>query len=272
MRIIRRKQLDITNHLYESSKVPEEFDGYRIVLLSDLHCNELGTDSCFLLSKIHDIRPNAVMMAGDMLSDDGKNFRVTEKLIDKLVSHYPVFYSIGNHEQKLENNPDLIYKYEKFKSFLNTMGAYYLDNKSVYITRGDSSIRVTGIGIDSLYYNKFWQKRKASVDYITELIGEKEFETLDILIAHNPDYFDTYSKWGADIVLSGHVHGGLIVLPKLGGVIAPTLRLFPKYDFGCFSNGNAKMYLSRGLGSHTLPIRIFNKPEILVITLHRCDA
>lgn len=87
------------------------------------------------------------------------------------------------------------------------------------------------------------------------------------MIAHNPEYFPAYAEWGADLVLSGHVHGGLMRLPFLGGVIAPSMKLFPKYDGGVFEEHGSTMILSRGLGTHTLPIRIFNPGELVVIRL-----
>ena len=92
----------------------------------------------------------------------------------------------------------------------------------------------------------------------------KEYE---IVLAHNPNYFDTYVQWGADLVLSGHVHGGSVILPFLGGVISTTYELFPKYDFGNFKRGKADLVLSRGLGMHTIKVRLFNRPEVSVITL-----
>ena len=88
-----------------------------------------------------------------------------------------------------------------------------------------------------------------------------------LLLAHNPEYLTAYAGWGANLVLSGHIHGGIMILPFLGGVIAPSYELFPKFDFGKFTEKNCEMVLSRGLGTHTINIRIFNKPEISVITL-----
>ena len=103
--------------------------------------------------------------------------------------------------------------------------------------------------------------------YIKELLGESRKDYFTILLAHNPDYFPEYDAWGADLVLSGHVHGGLMRLPLLGGVVSPATRLFPKYDGGLFEGKNGKMILGRGLGTHTLPIRIFNPGELIVVEL-----
>ena len=104
-------------------------------------------------------------------------------------------------------------------------------------------------------------------DYLASLIGRPDPDSFHILLAHNPDYFPRYAEWGADLVLSGHVHGGIMKLPLLGGVISPSLRLFPKYDGGLFEERNSRMILGRGLGSHTIPIRVFNPGELIEICL-----
>ncbi|MDE6892596.1 MAG: hypothetical protein K2P50_12455, partial [Lachnospiraceae bacterium] len=103
------------------------------------------------------------------------------------------------------------------------------------------------------------------VSYLDRLIGRPDKSRATVLIAHNPRYFEVYAGWGADFVVSGHVHGGLMRLPFLGGVISPALKLFPKYDGGEFHEGKSTLILGRGLGTHTLPIRIFNPGEVVVI-------
>ena len=105
-----------------------------------------------------------------------------------------------------------------------------------------------------------------------EHLGTADRRHFQILMAHNPDYFEDYVNWGADLVLSGHVHGGIMRLPVLGGVISPSYQIFPKYDAGIFSSGTGKMIISTGLGCHSIKIRLFNPPEIDVITLKRKKA
>ena len=122
---------------------------------------------------------------------------------------------------------------------------------------------------DRMYYKRF-RKIKMEDTYLKDVIGTPKKDVYEILLAHNPEYFEEYAAWGADLVLSGHVHGGIMRLPVLGGVISPKLVLFPKYDGGRFEEKNATMILSRGLGMHTLPIRIFNPAELVVIHLLPC--
>ena len=117
---------------------------------------------------------------------------------------------------------------------------------------------------NSEFYGRFRQP-DMSDEYISELLGDNNKECYNVLIAHNPMYFDYYERWGADLVISGHIHGGIMRLPYLGGVISPQIRLFPKYSGGLYTINKAKMILSRGLGTHTIRFRFFNPPELVVV-------
>ena len=100
---------------------------------------------------------------------------------------------------------------------------------------------------------------------IREALGEPAEGAYRILLAHNPDYFSAYAQWGADLTLSGHLHGGMVRLPKIGGLISPNWTLFPKYDHGLYTIEEKKMIVSAGLGSHTIKLRINNPPELVVL-------
>ena len=105
-------------------------------------------------------------------------------------------------------------------------------------------------------------------EYLEGLLPEGRQDCFQILLAHNPDYFPAYAAWGADLVLSGHLHGGVIRMPLLGGVISPQVRLFPEYYAGTYFRGKSEMILSRGLHMHSFRIRLFNMPELSCVTLH----
>ena len=126
---------------------------------------------------------------------------------------------------------------------------------------------ITGLDLPEYWYHKCWQKRELTKERLNELIGVCRKNECNILLAHNPEYFPQYTKWGADLTLSGHVHGWIARLPVLGGVIAPSLRLFPAYDAGEFEKNGHHMIISRGLGLHHIKLRFFNRPEISVIKL-----
>ena len=128
-------------------------------------------------------------------------------------------------------------------------------------------IRIYGSEIDRLYYKRFGIQ-PMDPEYLPGILGQPSEEYFNILIAHDPDYFPKYADWGADLVLSGHVHGGMVRVPFWGkGVVSPNVRLFPKYDGGEFTLGKTRMLLSRGLGMHTIPIRLFNPGEVLEVDL-----
>lgn len=258
------------NYRIASAKLPEEFDGVKIAYLSDLHSVSLGKGNEELLAGLEKERPDYVFLGGDMIVGK-RDFhpQVALELCQKISEKYTVYMGMGNHEQKLmayeETKDDLLPAYLEN---LRQMGITILDNESTRIRRKAGEIRLYGLTMDYKYYGKFWKRVEMEPSYLTELLGEKE-EVFSILLAHTPKYFKAYASWGADLVLSGHIHGGIMILPVLGGVIAPDYTLFPKYDFGYFKEGNSQMVLSRGLGAHTIPLRIFNKPELSIITLKR---
>ena len=127
-------------------------------------------------------------------------------------------------------------------------------------------IALTGFELGLEYFKRF-KKRPMPLDYMNRKLGKPLKEYCNILMAHNPEYFEEYAKWGADLVLSWHVHGGIMRLPLVGGVISPAYTLFPKYDGGIFHSGKTTMLLGRGMGSHTIQLRFFNPAELYVVDL-----
>jgi len=261
------KKISCTNYEYTSQKIGNAFDGFKITVLSDLHAVDLGNNNEDLYNKIKEISPDIIITAGDMVSSNGKNFNTVISLFERLIEICPIYYGIGNHELKLSINDKTTKKFKYYKRQLRKMGVKILNNRSIRLRIGEKVLRISGVNIEKKYYSKFYNKSIMPSDYINSLLKPCNNNRIELLIAHNPDYFDNYVSWGSDIVLSGHIHGGLVVLPILGGVIAPSLRLFPYYDYGCFANKDSMLYLSRGLGAHTIPIRLFNPPEIMTVTL-----
>lgn len=246
--------------------IPRDFLGSKIVLLTDLHESEFGKNNRRLIEKIDKEHPDYIMIAGDMLVK-GRKMKTdkTLYLLENLSKRYSIYYAPGNHEEYLEQ----LFENGEYKEFiqkLTKLGVKYLANDSAFLKKGNSQIAVTGLHLQKRYFAKFYEKVTFDVENMTELLGAPKGE-YQILLAHNPNYFDVYERWGADLVLSGHVHGGIVILPFLGGVISTTYELFPKYDFGMFQEENARMVLSKGLGVHTIKLRLFNVPEISVITL-----
>lgn len=238
----------------------------KLVLLSDLHNKSFGKGNDRLLATIREIEPDAVLAAGDMLTAErGADFTNALTLMERLAESYPIYYGMGNHEYRLglypERYPGM---YEGYAAGLKMAGIEPLINETAYLPAWN--IAVCGVQIDRDYYRHF-RRAPMELSYLRKLLGTPDREKFQLLIAHNPVYFDAYADWGADLVVSGHVHGGIMRLPFLGGVLSPSLTLFPKYDGGMFREHGSTMILSRGLSSHTIPIRIFNPGELIVIEI-----
>lgn len=240
----------------------------RAVVLADLHNKCYGKDNEKLLAAVRECKPDCIFIAGDMLTaKPGKSLEVALQVLRELGKEFPVYYGNGNHEHRLKLYPktygDMAVRYEKA---LHEMGIDRLVN--AHVSLPEFGITVYGSEIDKFYYKRF-RVQHMEPDYLRELLGEPDSGEYNVLIAHNPDYFPQYAAWGADLTLSGHVHGGIVRIPFIGkGVASPSIRLFPKYDGGLFKEGSAIMLLSRGLGMHTIPFRLFNPGELPVIDFY----
>lgn len=234
------------------------------VLLSDLHSKSYGKGNQKLIKAIDRMHPDLILAAGDMFTaGKGQETDTASGLLCRLAQRYPVYYGNGNHEHKTRLYPEEYGDiYESYIREIRQAGIRHLVNEKVQLQ--ELGVDIYGLEIGREYYGKFHHKAMEA-GYMEKLLGCPERTRYSVLIAHNPDYFQDYAAWGADLVVSGHVHGGLMRLPFLGGVISPAMKLFPQYDGGIFKEGKATMVLSRGLGSHTLPIRIFNPGELVVI-------
>ena len=240
----------------------------RFILLSDLHNKTFGKQNQKLFEAIEKQNPDAILIAGDMYTSAPKKDNMdSADFVCRLAGRYPVYYGNGNHEHKTVLYPEIFgTMYEDYMTKIREAGTDILVNEKV--TLPSYNMDIYGLEIDRTYYKKFVTQHMEK-SYLESLLGKPDPGRFNLLIAHNPDYFETYVKWGADLTVSGHVHGGLMILPFLGGVISPKLCLFPHYDGGEFECEEKKMILSRGLGTHTLPIRIFNPGELVVIDLKK---
>ena len=264
--IIDSNRFVIREYTITNGKIEKD---YNFVLLSDLHNKQYGKDNIKLLNAIDRLKPDSIMIAGDMITaKPNKKYDIPIHLIKNLTKKYAVYYGIGNHEYRLKIYQDVYGNdYEDYIGHLRDCGVYMLENDSVCIV--DTNFAIQGIMIDRKYYKRF-HKTKMNYEYLKTLMGTVKHDKMQIFLAHNPEYFEEYVNAGADLVLSGHIHGGVMPLPILGGVISPKCTLFPKYDGGKFTYRNGTMILSRGLGMHTLPIRIFNPGELIVVHLKTC--
>lgn len=271
--IIEQKLLFTTNYTVTSDKLPKAFHNTRFVLLSDLHNARFGKDNERLIKKIHELSPDFIIVAGDMICKQTVCYPSNAySLLKQLAVQYKIFYAYGNHEQWMKDLPkrneekDLYSTWVEYDNALKKEGVMLLDNDSLLIQKAGCKLRITGVSIDEKYFvhGKLPEMEKG---YLTSLIGKSKADAYELLIAHSPFYFQKYTEWGADLTLSGHLHGGLVRLPGIGGVISPQVTMFPKYDSGKYTEKGQHMIVSRGLGSHSMMPRMFNAPEIVTVTL-----
>ena len=239
----------------------------RAVVLADLHNKRYGRENEKLLEAIRQQKPDFILVAGDLITaKPGKSLKPAIEILKELVKIYPVYYANGNHEYRLKLYPKTYGNMaQEYGQALEELGIDPLVNSHAVLA--EYGLAIYGAEIDKKLYRRF-RIPQMSEDYLSSILGQAPKDMYTILLAHNPDYFPQYAAWGADLVLSGHVHGGVARVPLLGkGVISPGLRLFPKYDGGIFHEGESTMVLSRGLGMHTIYIRLFNPAELWVVEL-----
>ena len=264
--VIDGNRFHVVEYRLNSDKIKKE---HHFVVLSDLHNKSYGEKNRKLLESIDKLAPEAILIAGDMLtSKPGKSYEVAMDLLKELAKKYPIYYGMGNHETRLFLYPEVYGDMGKdYEKDLNDVSIQLMRNES---REESDNLRIVGLDMKRDYYKRF-KKYPMDSGYLQETLGEAKKDKYEILLAHNPDYFEEYAAWGADLVLSGHVHGGMMRIPILGGVVSPAFKFFPKYDGGLFKQGKSTMILSRGLGMHTIPIRIFNPGELVSLILSPQD-
>lgn len=251
--------IDISRYNIISKKIPSAFNGFKILQLSDLHNRTFGKNNSRLLKKIEKETPDIIVLTGDMVSANSSDWDNFLSLSREISKKYPTYFILGNHEQSMG-----VIRLSHFLNSLKATGVKILNNDMEEIGINDEKINLYGLFYDVEYYKG---KKEFTSDLIRRSIGEVNETTFNILLSHNPLFFDTYEEWGADLVLSGHVHGGIIRIPGWFGLLSPDRTLFPKYYAGMYETHDADMIVSRGLGDSILNLRIFNNPEICVITL-----
>lgn len=264
-----KNHLSVVSYPICSAKIPEAFRGFRAAVLSDLHNCMVGEKNELLLEAVRNLRPDVILLTGDMITEEKFGNKVYEDvalaLISELAKIAPVYYGMGNHEQRWKERcvPDRR-TFTDFCRELEIMGVRIMDNRSVLLTRAGEQIRITGLALPNRYYNK--KKRvHLSAEEIRSLVGSRDEEHFQILLAHTPQFYEAYRNWGADVALAGHYHGGVIRIPGLGGLISTNFRLFPKYDHGRYREEGGEMIVTSGLGCHTIPVRLNNPPEVVML-------
>jgi len=247
----------------KDKKIPKSFDGYKILHLSDLHNSNYGYNNDVLIKKINKLNPDLVCYTGDMVDKSSANSSNFINLAEALSKKYPAYFITGNHEDRLWDN-------DRRKLFVDikNLGIKILDNEKIRLRRDEGEMNLYGLNLEGKYfrrtYDKFTKELQLSKEDIEAILGGKE-AGYTILLTHNPLYFEAYSDYGIDLTFSGHVHGGLIRFPIIGGILSPDRIFNPKYDRGLYEKKGSKIITSPGLGGTKL--RFFNRPMIYMVIL-----
>ena len=247
----------MTNYTVRNQKLPREFDGFTIIHLSDLHNKNFNQN---FFNRIENIGSDLVVITGDLIDSRFYNEMVAIRILKKIKElKKEIYYVTGNHEWRSG-------KYNELKSDLEQIGVKILDNKSVTIHRNKHRIHLIGVDDPRRYSRnrRNYSRVKEEIKKLNDRITNPSFK---ILLSHRPELYDFYCSLEIDLVLSGHAHGGQIRLPKIGGLFAPHQGFFPRFSGGLINQRKTTMVVSRGLGNSIFPQRLFNRPEIVVITL-----
>lgn len=236
------------------------------LFVSDIHCKEYGSDNRKLFDAIDKLDVDFALVGGDvMVARPGKNQQKGVSFVNNLSKRMKVYFAYGNHEYRAKIHPD------KYGTLFNDFASEISSNNFVFLD--NDKVNLNGISIYGYTMEEFFYIRRLKVPMspseIERKLGRMDENEFNILLAHDPEYFDTYSETEADLVLSGHFHGGIARLPFLGGVISPRFKLFPKYSGGKYDRNGSTMIVSHGLGMHSIPLRFLNPAELLVIHLKK---
>lgn len=249
--------------------------GKTIVFLTDLHNKEFGEENSRLLETVRKVKPDAVLFGGDgMVAKRGNSdVRIPLALLTELAKEFPLYCGNGNHESRMLWKSEIYGEtYENYRTALENAGIRYLSNEAADL---DSDIRIYGLDLPKSAYLP--RSGEIPEGLLKETMGEPDPEKFCLLLAHSPLFFEEYAAWGADLTLSGHFHGGTIRLPLVGGVMTPQYQFFYPRCAGYFElpgkgREKSRMIVGRGLGTHSINIRLNDKPQVVVVRLCGADT
>jgi len=244
----------VTHIVYTGRNVPRAFNGFRILHISDLHNKCFGDGQKRIVEYISDAKPDIIAVTGDIMDKRRGGTAAAIKLASLAARIAPTYYVPGNHEKAAG-------VFEKLSARLKSCGVFVLGNDSAEIFRNNAKISLIGVKDREFFWDDWLYEHKLNA------LAHQHPNDFRLLLSHRPEKMDLYAQIGFDLVLTGHAHGGQFRLPLIGGLYAPHQGVFPKYTSGLHKKGSTSMVVSRGLGNSAFPLRLFNRPELVVITL-----
>lgn len=244
----------------KSPDLPDGFDGYRIAQVSDLHNATFGKNNSMLIKLLEKSEPDIIVITGDIIDSRRTDVEVSASFAESAAKIAPCYYVTGNHEARVKDD------YLILEKRMKDCGITVLRDESVYLEKNGDKIQL--IGIDDPSFAKLAAGHAAqTID--SKFTDISQGAGYKILLSHRPEIFDVYVKNGINLVFSGHAHGGQFRIPFIGGVAAPNQGWFPQYDAGLYHKDSTDMIVSRGIGNSYIPVRINNRPEIIIASLEK---
>lgn len=251
---------EIVQVYVKSENLPQEFDGFTIVQITDFHNVKIGKNNGKVISLVKQANPDVIAITGDLIDSKITKEEVSISLVQRLVQIAPCYYVTGNHEARKDST------YAYLEKTLLSLGVTVLHDQVAKIGSGEKSINIIGLD-DKSFYMQEEKPTDEEAQIETRLANICPEQGFNLLLAHRPETIDIYSKFNIDLVLSGHAHGGQWRLPFIGALFAPGQGFFPEYTNGLYKVNGTQLYVSKGLGNTTIPFRFNNRPEVSVITL-----
>ena len=257
--------LVIKKYNIKNKKISDKFNGLKIVHISDVHSKIFGKNNEKVIQKVKDINPDIIIMSGDIIDKREKDMDKFINMYKEIYLKYPVYYSIGNHERKLG-----YIKYKEYINKLRKLGVHVIINGKEKIVKDNEEIIINALKFrENMQPKKLTFNRKNKyIKYMYNKLKNIDNTKFNILIAHDPENFKLYKELEMDLIFSGHVHGGLIRFGKYC-LLSPRRKFFPKYSYGKTQEDGIAIITSSGMGNASIPIRLFNRPEIVEVILNK---
>ena len=243
-------------------KIPAAFDGFVLCQVSDVHNEARGEGNAALLRALREAAPDLICITGDFLDSRRTDLDFALELAGQLAEIAPAVYVTGNHEARLKDLSAL-------EAGLAARGVQVLRDDWTPLARGGEEIALLGLDDPGFAAGEDWtlaeglDQTQARLSALLAQAGDR----FSLVLSHRPELLPAYADAGADLVLSGHAHGGQVRLPGIGGLFAPGQGILPRLTSGVHARGETRLVVSRGLGNSSFPLRVFNPPEIVTVTL-----
>lgn len=243
-------------------KIPAAFDGFILCQVSDVHNEARGEGNAALLRALREAAPDLICITGDFLDSRRTDLDFALELAGQLAEIAPAVYVTGNHEAR---RMDL----SALEAGLAARGVRVLRDDWMPLARGGEEIALLGLDDPGFAAGEDWtlaeglDQTQARLSALLAQAGDR----FSLVLSHRPELLPAYAEAGADLVLSGHAHGGQVRLPGIGGLFAPGQGILPRLTSGVYERGETRLVVSRGLGNSSFPLRVFNPPEIVTVTL-----